>query len=81
VLLIGQELLFPHLFRELSLSSSIGKAPRSPLVLQLTTLQMCGLEEDFFDIGWDLASENPEQNHGWVGVINQLCCVLMKEGR
>jgi len=42
---------------------------------------MCGLEEDFFNIGWDLASESPKQNLGWVGVIDQLCRVLMKEGR
>jgi hypothetical protein len=79
VLLIGQEFLFHHFFRKLGLSSSVGKAPRSPLVLQLTTLQMCSLEEDFFDIGWNLASESLEQNLGWVGVIDQLCCVLMKE--
>jgi hypothetical protein len=42
---------------------------------------MCGLEEDFFDIGWDLASESSEQNLGWVGVIDQLRRVLVKEGR
>jgi len=81
VLLIGLEFLCHYFFRKLGLSSSVGKAPRSPLVLQLTALQMCSLEEDFFDIGWNLASESLEQNLGWVGVIDQLCCVLMKESR
>jgi len=42
---------------------------------------MCGLEEDFFDIGWNLASESLEQNLGRVRVIDQLCRILMKESR
>ena len=60
MLLIGQELLFYHLLRESGLSGSIGKAPGGPLVLQLTTFQMCGLEEDFLGIGRNLASERFE---------------------
>jgi len=63
------------------LSSSIGKAPGGSLVLQLTTIQMCGLEEDFFDIGRNLASERLEQNFGWVRVVDQLSRVLMEESR
>jgi len=81
VLLIGQELLFHHLLGEPGLSSSIGKTPSGPLVLQLTTLQMCGLEKDFFGIGRNLASEGLEQNLGRIRVINQLSRVLMEEGR
>jgi len=38
------------------------------------------LEEDFFGIGRNLASEGLEQDFGWVGVINQLGRVLVKEG-
>jgi len=79
--LIGQELLFHHLLRKPGLSSSIGKAPGGPLVLQLTALQMCGLEEDFFSIGRNLASEGLEQNLGRVRVIDQLSRVLMEESR
>jgi hypothetical protein len=40
---------------------------------------MSGLEQDFFNIGWDLASESSEQGLGRVGIINQLRCVLVKE--
>jgi hypothetical protein len=79
VLLIGQEFLFPHFIGELSLSGSIGKTPRSSLVLQLATLQMSGLEQDFFDVGRDLASESSEQGLGRVGVIDQMRCILVKE--
>ena len=39
-------------------------------VLQLTALQMCGLEEDLFSIDRNLASEDFEQSLGWVGVVN-----------
>jgi len=42
---------------------------------------MCGLEEDFFSIGRNLASEGLEQNFGQVRVIDQLSCVLMEESR
>jgi len=42
---------------------------------------MRSLEEDFFNIGRDLASEGLEQNFGWVRVIDQLSRVLMEEGR
>jgi len=42
---------------------------------------MCGLEEDFFNIGRNLASEGLEQNLGRVRVIDQLSRVLMKESR
>jgi len=61
------------------LSGSIGKTPGGPLVLQLTTFQMCGLEKDFLGIGRNLASERLEQSLGWVRVIDQLCCILMEE--
>jgi hypothetical protein len=81
VLLIGQELLFHHLLRKPGLSSSIGKVRGGPLVLQLTTLQMCGLEEDFFGIGRNLASEGLEQSFGQVRVIDQLSSILMEESR
>jgi len=81
VLLIGQELLSHHLLKKPGLSSSIGKAPGVPLVLQLTTLQMCGLEENFFSVGWNLASEGLEQNLGRVRVIDELSRVLMEECR
>jgi len=40
---------------------------------------MSGLEKDFFDIGWDLASESSEQSLGGVGVVDQLRRVLVKE--
>ena len=80
MLLIGEELHFHHLLRKLSLSSSIGKTLGSLLVLQLTALQMCSLEEDFFSIGRNLASEGLEQSLGRVRVIDQLGCILMKEG-
>ena len=63
------------------MSRSVGKALGSFLVLQLTTLQMCGLEEDFFSIGRNLASEGLEQNLGRVRVIDQLSRVLMEESR
>jgi len=42
------------------MSRSIGKALGSPLVLQLMALQMCCLEENFFSIGRDLASQGLE---------------------
>jgi len=42
---------------------------------------MCGLEKDLFGIGRNLASQGLEQNLGWIGVIDQLSRVLMKEGR
>jgi len=79
VLLIGQELLLHHLLKKPGLSGSIGKAPGSPLILQLTTFQMCGLEKDFLGIGRNLASEGLEQNLGWVRVIDQWCRILMEE--
>jgi len=60
VLLIGKELHLHHLLRELGMSRSVGKALGSFLVLQLTALQMCSLEEDFFSIGRNLASQGLE---------------------
>jgi len=42
---------------------------------------MCGLEKDFLGIGRNLASEGLEQNLGWVGVIDQLCRILVEESR
>jgi len=60
------------------MSGSIGKALSGLLVLELAALQMCSLEEDFFGVSRDLASERFKQGLGWVGVINQLSCILMK---
>jgi hypothetical protein len=40
---------------------------------------MRSLEENFFGVGRNLASEGLEQNLGWVRVIDQLSRVLMKE--
>jgi len=42
------------------MSSSVGKALGGSLVLQLTALQMCSLEENFFSIGKNLASQGFE---------------------
>jgi len=42
---------------------------------------MSGLEKDFLGIGRNLAPEGLEQNLGWVGVIDQLCRILVKESR
>jgi hypothetical protein len=42
---------------------------------------MCGLEEDFFGIGRNLASEGLEQSFGQVRVIDQLSSILMEESR
>jgi hypothetical protein len=42
---------------------------------------MCSVEECFLGIGRDLASKGLEQSFGWVGIIDQLGCVLMKYGR
>jgi hypothetical protein len=38
------------------------------------------LKEDFFGIGRNLASKGPEQRFGRVRIIDQLGCILMKEG-
>jgi len=38
------------------------------------------LEENLLGIGRDLASESLEQNLSWIEVINQLSCILMKQG-
>jgi hypothetical protein len=42
---------------------------------------MCGLEENFFSIGGNLASLGLEQSLGRVRVIDQLGRVLMEESR
>jgi len=63
------------------MSGSIGKALSGLLVLKLSTLQVCSLEEDLLGIGRDLASESFKQSLGWIGVINQLGCILMKQGQ
>ena len=60
------------------MSGSIGKALSGLLVQKLSTLQVCSLEEDLLGIGRDLASESLKQSLGWIGVINQLGCILMK---
>jgi len=41
---------------------------------------MCSLEEDLLGMGRDLTSESLEQSLSWIGVINQLSCILMKQG-
>jgi len=42
------------------MSRSVAKALNSFLVLQLMTLQMCSLEEDFFSIDRNLTSQGLE---------------------
>jgi hypothetical protein len=42
------------------MSGSIGKTLGSLLVLELAAFQVCSLEQDFFYIGWDLASKGLE---------------------
>jgi len=63
------------------MSGSIGKALSGFLVLELLTLQVCGLEENLLGIGENLASENFEQSLSWIGVINQLGCILVEQGQ
>jgi len=63
------------------MGGSIGKALSGLLVLELAALQVCSLEEDLFGVGRDLASKSFKQGLGWVGVINQLSCILMKQGQ
>jgi len=60
------------------MSGSIGEALSGLSVLELSALQVSSFEENLLGIGRDLASESFEQNLGWVGVINQLGCILMK---
>jgi len=52
------------------MSGSVGKALSGLLVLELSTFQLCSLEENLLGIGRDLASESFEQSLGWIGVIN-----------
>jgi hypothetical protein len=42
---------------------------------------VCSLKKDFLGIGKDLTSESLEQGLGRIGVVDQLSCVLMKEGQ
>ena len=63
------------------MSGFVGKALSGLLVLELVTLQVCSLEEDLFGIGRDLASKSFKQSLGWIGVINLLGCILMKQGQ
>ncbi len=65
----------------MGLSRSIGKAPNGSLVLQLAAFQMCSLAEGIFGIDRNLASKGLEQGLGWVRIVDQLSCVLMKYGR
>jgi len=46
------------------MSGSIGEALSGLLVLKLSTLQVCSLEEDLHSIGRDLASERFKQTLG-----------------
>jgi len=63
------------------MSGSIGKALSGLLILELSPLQMCSLEKNLLGIDRDLASESFKQSLGWIGVINQLGCILMKQGQ
>jgi len=63
------------------MSGSIGKMLSGFFLLELSTLQVCGLEKNLLSIGGDLASENFERSLGWFGVINQLGCILVKQGQ
>ena len=63
------------------MSGSIGKALGSFLILRLAALEVCSLKKSLLDIGRDLASESFKQSLGWIGVINQLGCILMKQGQ
>jgi len=63
------------------MSGSIGKALSGLLVLELSTLQMCSFEKDLLGISRNLASQSFEQSLGWIGIINQLGCILMKQGQ
>ena len=63
------------------MSGSIGEALSGLLVLELLALQVCTLEEDLLGITRDLASESFKRSLGWIGVINQLGCILMKQGQ
>jgi len=63
------------------MGGSIGKALGGLLVLELAALQVCSLEKDLFGIGRNLASKSFKQSLGWIGVIDQLGCILMKQGQ
>jgi hypothetical protein len=81
VFLIGKVFHFHYLLRELGMGGSIGKALSGLSVLELVALQVCSFEKDFFGVGRDLASKSLKQSLGWIGVIDQLSCILMKQGQ
>jgi hypothetical protein len=49
---------------------SVGKTLGSLSVLELAALQVRSLEENLFDISWDLTPKSFEQSFGWIRVIN-----------
>jgi len=63
------------------MSSSISEKLGSLLVLELAAFQVCSLKQDFFCIGWDLASKGLKQGFGWVRVIDQLSGILMQQNQ
>jgi len=77
--LIGKTLHLHYFLFELSVSSSVGETLGSLLVLELTAFQVCGLKQDFFCVGWDLASNGFKQSFGWIGVIDQLGSISMQQ--
>jgi len=59
------------------MGGSIGKTLGSLLVLELTALQLCSLEKNLSNIGWNLAAKGLEQGFGWIGIVNQLSSILV----
>jgi len=76
--LISKVLYLHYFLCELSVSSSIGKTLGGLLILELAAFQVCSLKQDFFYIGWDLASKGLEQSFGWIRVIDQLGSILVQ---
>jgi len=77
MLFIVSMLYLQHFLLELGLGSSVGKALKSLLVLELTTFQMGNLEEHLVSIGWNLIMEGLEDGLSWVRVIYQLSYILL----
>ena len=69
MLLIGSELHLEHLFFELGVGGSIGKALKGLLILKLVALQMGGLKKYLLNIGRNLTAETLNDNLGWIRVI------------
>jgi hypothetical protein len=76
--LIGKALYLHYFLYELDVSSSVGKTLGGLLVLELAAFQVCSLKQDFFYIGWDLASKRLEQSFGRIRVIDHLGNILVQ---